>query len=196
MPGPTYQSILLVDVEGSGGRTDPQKVALRGTLYRTLMVAFARSGLLWEHSRREDRGDGVYFLVPPTVAKPALVSTFVPALDGVLDEEGVRPSADRLRLRVALHAGDVSFDRHGSSGTEVDHAFGLVDAEPVRRTLRAADRGRLVLVLSDDFFRATVSQRFPGLDPTTYEPVDLSTKRGPVRAWLSVPGYAKPPVVG
>src|SRR2546430_9149556 len=86
--GPTHQSILIVDVEGSSGRTDPQKVALRGVLYRTLMAAFARSGLLWDSCRYEDRGDGVYFLIPPVVPKARLAGTFVRALDGLLGEGG------------------------------------------------------------------------------------------------------------
>jgi hypothetical protein len=182
--GPTHQSILIVDVEGSSGRTDPQKVALRGVLYRTLMAAFARSGLMWDSCRREDRGDGVYFLIPPVVPKARLAGTLVRALDGVLGESG---AADTPRLRVALHAGDVAVDQHGSSGTEVDLAFGLVDSDPVRRALRAAVHARLVLVLSDDFFRATVGQRFEGLDPEGYEPLDVTTKRGRVRAWLRAP---------
>jgi hypothetical protein len=191
--GPTHQSILIVDVEGSSGRTDPQKVALRGVLYRTLMAAFARAGLMWDSCRYEDRGDGVYFLIPPGVPKARLAGTFVRALEGVLGEGG---AADTPRLRVALHAGDVAVDRHGSSGTEVDHAFGLVDSDAVRRALRAAAHARLVLVLSDDFFRATVGQRFIGLDPARYEPLDVTTKRGRVRAWLRAPEPASRPDVG
>src|SRR5262249_39470212 len=103
---------------------------------------------------------------------------------------------DVPRLRVALHAGDVAVDQHGSSGTEVDLAFGLVDSDAVRRALRADPRARLVLVLSDDFFRATVGQRFTGLDPAGYEPLDLTTNRGRVRAWLRVPEPATIPRPG
>jgi hypothetical protein len=193
--GPTYQSILIVDTEGSGTRTDPEKVVLRRAVYRLLMVAFARSGLAWDQCAREDRGDGVYVLVPPTVPKPALVTAFVEALDGLLEDQAeLGPTGHCPRLRVSLHAGDVSFDANGSSGVEVDHAFALVDAEDVRRTLRLADRGRLVLVLSDAFFEATVRQRYHGLDPATYLGMRLSTKRGKAQAWVRVPGYSQPPV--
>jgi hypothetical protein len=193
--GPMYRSILIVDTESSGARTDPEKVVLRRALYRLLMAAFARSGLAWDHCVREDRGDGVYILVPPAVSKPTLVTAFIEALDGLLcDPTELGPAGHCPRLRVSLHAGDVSFDRNGSSGVEVDHAFALVDADPVRAALRAADQGRLVLVLSAAFFDATVRQRYPGLDPATYRQVTLPTKRGALPAWVRVPGYDQPPV--
>jgi hypothetical protein len=193
--GPTYRSILIVDTEGSGARTDPEKVVLRRALYRLLMVAFARAGLVWDHCVREDRGDGVYVLIPPSVPKPTLVTAFVEALDGLLGEPAeLGPAGHCPRLRVSLHAGDVSFDRNGSSGVEVDHAFAIVDADPVRAALRAAERGRLVLVLSATFFDATVRQRYHGLDPAAYREVMLPTKRGALPAWVRVPGY-DPPLV-
>jgi hypothetical protein len=193
--GPTYRSILIVDTEGSGRRTDPEKVVLRRALYRLLMAAFARAGLPWDDCAREDRGDGVYVLVPPAIPKPTLVTAFVEALDGLLDDPAeLGPAGHCPRLRVSLHAGDVSFDANGSSGVEVDNAFALVDAEEVRVALRRADRGRLVVVLSDVFFEATVRQRYHGLDPATYRGLELATKRGRVRAWVRVPGYDEPPV--
>ena len=39
--GPIHQSMLILDVEGSGSRTDPEKQAVRRTLYQLVMAAFA-----------------------------------------------------------------------------------------------------------------------------------------------------------
>src|SRR5689334_8813417 len=133
--GPIHQSMLIVDVEGSGGRTDPEKTVVRQTLYRLLMVACARSGVFWDDCRPEDRGDGVYLLIPPAVPKPRLVRDLVGSLERLVAVGGPH----RLRLRVALHAGEVTFDDHGSSGSDVDTAFALLDADLVRAALRAAE---------------------------------------------------------
>jgi hypothetical protein len=193
--GPTYHSILVVDVENSSGRSDPEKTALRQTLYQLLMAAFARSGLMWDECRGEDRGDGVYLLIPGTIRKLMLITVLINTLDQLLREQR---ELDRigglLRLRVALHAGEVTIDNHGSSGADSDIAFALVNAGLLRATLRAAKHGRLALILSDAFYLATVRHRYPGLDPRTFTQVILPTKQGPVHAWIQVPGYETPPV--
>jgi class 3 adenylate cyclase len=184
--------MFILDVEGSGSRTDPEKTTLRQTLYRLLMAAFARSGLMWDDCRPEDRGDGVYVLIPPAVPKPILATILVDALERLAREQD-EVRGRRLRLRLALHAGEVTIDDHGSSGSDVDLAFALADAEIVRAALRASDGGHLVVVLSDPFFRATARHRYPGLDPAEFAPVQIPTKQGPVSAWLRTPGPAEPP---
>src|SRR5580658_5052035 len=70
-----HRTIVIVDVEGFGDhhRTDVDQVAVRAVLYCALREAFGRAGISWEDCRHEDRGDGLFVLVPAEVPKGLLV---------------------------------------------------------------------------------------------------------------------------
>src|SRR5712691_1112128 len=76
LPPAVHRSIFVVDVAGFGDRcrTNPDQVATREGLYRTLRRALARSGITWDACYREDRGDGAIVLVPPEVPKHRLAA--------------------------------------------------------------------------------------------------------------------------
>ncbi len=182
---PVYHAILVVDVEDSSGRTDAEKPLMRKALYEALIVAFARAGLSWDACRTEDRGDGVYVLIPPTVPKLLLAGLLVESIDRVLME--YRPDRTTWpRLRLSLHAGEVAFDADGSSGRDVDLAFALSDADQVREVLRANPAARCVLVVSEPF-HAALAQGDAGWSDG-FRPVSVRTKSGPRSGWISLPG--------
>ncbi|MBT8226720.1 MAG: trypsin-like serine protease [Dactylosporangium sp.] len=183
---PVYWSIFVVDVEGSGKRTNPEKLRMRDDLYGALMVAFARAGIPWDDCPAEDRGDGAYVLIPAHVPKPVLAGALVPALDAILAEP--RASGQWPRLRLSLHAGEVTQDQEGSSGRDVDLAFALADAEPVRQALREDLTARLVLVVSETFFSAITHSGHPGLREGDFRPTPISTKQAAEPAWIRGPG--------
>lgn len=186
---PGYQSILIVDVEGSGQRYDGDKPLMRSDLYSALALAFARSGIVWDHCQMEDRGDGVYILVPPTVPKLVLATQLMAEIDRAVAESVA--TGRRVRLRLSLHAGEVSLDAHGSCGRDVDLAFALVDAAPVRQELRSHPSQRCVLVLSDPFHDTLIQyglDRYDHKNSTSggFHAVALPTKQGDRTAWLQV----------
>ena len=110
LPPAVHRTIVAVDVEGFGDwhRTNPHQVAVREGLYRVLLQAFRAATIPWVECHHEDRGDGVLILAPPEVAK----STFVESLPAQLVEElrehnSTRPAPTQIRLRMALHAGEL-----------------------------------------------------------------------------------------
>jgi hypothetical protein len=61
-----HRSIAVVDVEGFGDekRASWQQVAVRDGLYQAMEKAFDHAGIPWAGCDHEDRGDGVFVLVP------------------------------------------------------------------------------------------------------------------------------------
>ena len=139
------RTILLVDVEqfGNDNPTDSNRITVRDGLYQMLAKALHGAGINWDICYHEDRGDGAMILVPVSVAK-ILFSELLP---GQLAEELRRynqqhPEQEQIRLRMALHAGEVFFDNNGITSNDVNTAFRLLNCcsgkrwEPPRASLR------------------------------------------------------------
>ncbi|MEU3626698.1 hypothetical protein BS329_35855 [Amycolatopsis coloradensis] len=108
--------IVVVDVEGFGdrSRTGPDQRAVREGLYKVMEMAFAASGAVWKNCYREDRGDGLFLLAPGGVDKAAFIESVLPALVTRLRiHNATHPDVQRIRLRIALHAGEIYYDEHG-----------------------------------------------------------------------------------
>jgi tetratricopeptide (TPR) repeat protein len=193
-PAPAvHRTIVCADVAGYGDpqRTNRDQVALRDGLYGALRTAFLRSGLRWERCHREDRGDGALILVPPETPKELLAGPFPVELATALDEHnaGVGPEA-RIRLRVAMHAGEMHPDDHGFAGNSINLASRLLDADPPREALKDP-RADLALIVSEWFYEEVVRQD-PDCRPDTYRQVKVEVKQTRATAWLRLPGPAAP----
>jgi hypothetical protein len=105
-----HRTIVVVDVEGFGDRvrTNPHKVAVRDGLYGAMRDAFGQAGIPWDRCGVEDRGDGVFVLVPPEIPKALLAeslpSALVPALQAQRAAPSSRPSAPPAEARLPCPA--------------------------------------------------------------------------------------------
>src|SRR6266702_5055152 len=185
VPAPAaHRAIVCVDVEGFGDlrRTNADQVVVRDGLYGALRGAFARSGVYWQDCYREDRGDGVLVLVPPQVPKTVLVTRVPRELAAALGEHNrARGREARIRLRMAVHAGEVVYDGHGVAAAAVNHAFRLLEARAVKDAL-GGSTGVLAVIVS----RCPVS--FPALFPAS-RAVRPSCARS-AACWIRRPGRA------
>ncbi|MGM1057729.1 RICIN domain-containing protein [Saccharothrix sp. Mg75] len=187
------RTIVLVDVEGFGDRrrTNPSQVAVRAGLYSALRRAFAEAGLPWELCDVEDRGDGAFVLVPRDVPKSLVAERLPAALARALVAHNAgRPARERIRLRLALHAGEVHRDGHGCTSVAVNHAFRLLDARPLKEAL-AGSPGVLALITSDWFYEEVVRQS-DVLDAATFRPVRVVVKETAAGAWVALPDHPFP----
>ncbi len=153
-----HRTIVVVDVEGFGDqrRTNPHQVAVRDGLYRAMRDAFGRAEIPWDDCRHEDRGDGVFILVPAEVPKGLLAEPLPSALVTALRaHNGTHPGPERIRLRMALHAGEVHYDQHGVTAAAVNLAFRLLDAAALKAAL-ASSPGVLAVIASSWFFEEVV----------------------------------------
>ncbi|MBY8882177.1 hypothetical protein [Actinacidiphila acidipaludis] len=190
---PVYRSVLAVDIERSAGRGDPALLAIREVLRTTLRESFARCRIDWDACRVDDLGDGLRVTAPPGVRKAVLVH---PLLDEVAARlrahNRLAGPATAMRVRMALHAGDLWFGPSGEvAGRPLEVLARLLDAPAVRTALAGSAPGTVAaLVLSQHFHEETVAHGYPGTDPEAFREVEVRNKEFTARAWLRL---AAPP---
>ncbi|WP_327308187.1 hypothetical protein OG730_36050 [Streptomyces sp. NBC_01298] len=195
-PKSQHYCILVVDIEKFGKRRNPVQVRLRSALYALVDSAFREAGIDHESGPPPvDRGDGFFWLLPADVDKTDLTGRFVELLHHRLREHAVLSSDEgAMRLRVALHDGDVAADGHGWVGEELNTACRLADIAPLRTALAEGVRSGLALAVSDEWYRRVVRHDDPSVVRESFRRVAFEAKEiQGARAWVRVPGYSVPP---
>ena len=167
-------TIVVVDVEGFGlrSRTNPNKVRVRRGMYRALERAFVAAAIPWAACRHADLGDGVLVLAPARISKTLFVDLLLgPLADELAAHNGAHPSPERIRLRLALHAGEVSYDDHGVTGSSILHAQKLLDAPQLKRAL--AETTALLAVIASDWLFDEVIRHSERSRADAYRPVGV-----------------------
>lgn len=192
---PVNRTVMVVDIESFSSRSDPVQRSLRAAMGEVVREAVLEANLPWTSFTRYDRGDGLLILIDPAVSPVSLAGDLVRTLaSGLTEKAGMYSAEHRMRFRVALHQGVASEDADGWSGEAVNLAARLVDIQPLRDTLAAAERAGLALVVSDAFHATVVRPGHRSLDPSTFLPVPVELKNmGRGTAWIAVPGYPAPP---
>ena len=194
LPSAVHRAVLCVDVEQFGDlrRTHPHQAAVRSGLYAALRAAFARSGVSWQDCYHEDRGDGALILVPPDVPKNALAVGIPRELAAALAEHNqTHDGAARIRLRLALHAGEIHRDDYGVVGTAINVAFRLLEAAPLRQAL--SDSAGVLVVIASQWFFDEVIRHEPASHSARYRRVQVSVKETAGTAWICRPDDPYPP---
>ncbi len=200
-----HRTIVAFDVEGFGARrrTNPNQVAVRDGLYRAVREAFRNAGIPWADGDHEDRGDGMFILIGSEVPKSLFVESLPSALVGALRQHNSgHPEAERIRLRMALHAGEVNYDGHGATAAAINLTFRLLESDAIKQALaRSADV--LAVITSSWFFEEVV--RHSTADAAAYRPVPVAVKETVTTGWVwladhrnwsgpKTPGYIPPTV--
>ena len=164
---------------------------MRRELYRSLCDAFAQSGVSWQDCYHEDRGDGMLVLVPPEVPKQVVVAEVPRNLAASLAEHNQsQPAETRIRLRLAVHAGEIEHDEHGVVGNAINLAFRLLEAKPLKRAL-ASSSGVLAIVASQWFYEEVI-RNTPAAAPASYRRRRLVVKETDTTGWICLPGHLDP----
>ncbi|GAA0238212.1 hypothetical protein GCM10009527_038470 [Actinomadura nitritigenes] len=198
VPFALHRSIVCVDVEKFGVRANWDQLAVRDALFRALETALAESRVPAEHVTCEDRGDGALILVDPAVPKEHLAGPFPARLAACLERHnGTAAPGARFRLRAAVHAGEVHYDRHGVAGSAVSLPFRLLEAGALKEALRGS-AGVLALIASEWFYREVIAQNRT-CEAAAYRRVRVSVKETRTPAWVrslpTGPGAAEAPAV-
>ncbi len=181
-----HRTIVVVDVVGFGDqcRTSAHQVTVRDGMYQVMSEAFDRAGISWDDCDCEDRGDGVLVLVPAEVPKGLLVESLPFALVTALcGHNGAHLGPEQIRLRMALHAGEVRYDQYGVTGMAVNLAFRLLEAAPLRQAL--ASSPGVLAVITSSWFYAEVARQTPVAGE--YHCVDVAVKETTTIAWICLP---------
>ncbi|MEU6080441.1 adenylate/guanylate cyclase [Streptomyces sp. NPDC047108] len=183
MPAPQHVTVLVADVEAFSSRPDTEQMRTREALYEEFRAAFGDE--YWASCWREDRGDGLLVVVPPGIPKAVVLGHFLPRLERALENR--RRGDPLLRIRIAVHAGDVHFDEHGLGGHAVNQTFRLCDSAPLRAAIRTA-RSDTALLVSDAIHDNVVRGGYDSIAAASFHAVDVSVKETRTRAWLHVAG--------
>jgi hypothetical protein len=180
------RSLVAVDIEGYSGRDNLGHLELREALRRVCGEAFHRIQV--SPDAQQDQGDAFLILIRPDVTKARLVDDLVRELVIALRlYNRNRLSEARMRLRVAMHAGEVHLDGTGFGGASIVAVMRLIEADTLRNALKTAPED-LVVIVSELIHQDVVSQRYRGIDPAQYSEVHVSRKEFSQRGWIRVPG--------
>jgi hypothetical protein len=179
---------VAIDVEGYSRRQNEAHLELRDALRTVRDEAFTRIGVTVSAEEIQDQGDAFLMLVEPDVPKPALVEDLIRELRTALRRfNRFRLPDQYMRLRVALHAGEVHLDGTGFGGEAVIAVMRLVEADALRDALKTAPYD-LAVIVSDQLHRDAVMPGYRGIDPAEYRKVAVARKSFREPAWIRVPG--------
>jgi class 3 adenylate cyclase len=186
---PLHVILAVFDIELFGLRSTDDQHWLRERMYEILQTAAERADVPWHLCDRIDRGDGVALLIPASVSKLTIAEGFVrEVVSGLRAHNRRSQGLAQMRMRMSLHAGEVSYDGKTWVGVDLNTACRLVDIHELREVLLAAPAAQLAMCVSDLWYE-TVVRHDPGLvDHRTYTPVVVMVKELDTKAWLHVPG--------
>lgn len=188
-----HKTIIVVDVANF---TDPARTMLhqrvvREGLENVLREAFSEAGVELNACVMEDRGDGKLILMPPGVDNARLADQLPGRLVAWLRRHNAvyRPEA-QVKLRVALHQGEVEQDGQGVLGAAVNLTFSIVDA-PEAKTMLRSTPCVLAMIASDGFYQGVIFHD-PAADPDAYRQISVPGNEYSVVAWLRIPDHPAP----
>ena len=156
----------------------------RDALHGVLAAAFDDAGIPWDTCLREDRGDGILAVTPTRTTAAGVGGKLLDRIQyGVRQyNRGARHSA-RLRLRVALHTGEVHRDEYGAAGPAVEHVLHLLDAQILRDGLTTTETD-LDLIVSDPFYKDVTRHRAAHGTPKTFHQVTVEPPEPRSPYWM------------
>jgi hypothetical protein len=188
--GPTeHRTIVVVDVADftNPARKVTDMNAIHEGLYDVLKAAFAESGVDFGSCTHEDRGDGTLVLVPPDVPKSQLADRLPDRLVAAVRRyNSTRTDNARLKLRVALHAGDIRRNSNGWVGRHVNDTFRILEAPEAKAAL-ANSECVVALIVSDQFYTDVIADD-EGSVPDAYQQITVRAKKFVGDAWLRLAG--------
>lgn len=194
---PANRRFVVTDIENWSGRSLQLQRNLRRRMTQMVQEGLDLIGLADQRRTApysQERGDGLLLAFDSSVSLLDLTDTFVDRLAALLRQDRREASAEaRLRLRVAIHDGDVAFDGDVPIGQPVIEACQLVDADPLRQMLAEAQDADLAVIVSERVYRAVVADDLGRVPSSAYQQVEISLKNVRAQAWMHIPGTSRPP---
>ena len=186
-----HKTIMAVDIAGYNDpkRTTAHRLVVHEGFWKLLRTAFAEVGVPWDTLFMENTGDGVMIHLPAEVAKADLVALLPDRMLAELRRyNAVHADEANVRLRVALHAGEVYQGSHGTVSDANSYAFRLLDAAEVKAALKES-KATMALVVSNTFYQDVV-RADPAADAPSYRRIAIENKETRTEAWLRLLGAA------
>ena len=181
-------TVIRTDVAGfsAAGRNDDDRRFVRAELLTMTRQAL---GPLWQACWREDRGDGLLIVVPPSIPTAEVLERLITALPpGLSAHNRIHSAPAQIRLRVAMAVGPVEKDGPGVNGKAIIVASRLVEAPAFKRA--AVGQGAdFAIIVSPFVYHAHVE---PRSGPAGYAKVPVRVKETRESAWMQLIGAGQP----
>jgi hypothetical protein len=186
---PIHRTLAAVDMENYGRLNwrDPTRLRLWCDLGHRCDGVLAQASVDPEKYHRRSTGDGYLYSIDANVPRDVVLDRLVNGLWRQLNTLNCHKQVeDQVRVRVALHVGEVLADPVPLVGYATMLTCRLLDSEVLRACLRATSQP-LVAIASQVLYDSIIWQRYNGIDPDEWHPVIVPTKEGPIPAWVHVP---------
>lgn len=183
--------LLLVDAKGYGDGDPILHREFQQTIPAVVRAAADAAGLRYPAWQVQAQGDALFAVLPAKSSEPALVDTFVRALEAGLRNYNQHRLPDKwLRLRATIHYGPASRGSLGFVGPGPVELARLNDSAALRAALRDTPRACLALGLSEPLYADVVRCGYTTLRPEWFHeaPVAEKTYRGTVWIWVPTVG--------
>ncbi|MFC9426331.1 hypothetical protein [Streptomyces sp. NPDC056987] len=182
------RTILLLDIEKFSDRDDVEQTYLRRMLYDITDRVLDAAGIDEPRRRRDDRGDAVTEVIDANASVARLLRSLLTELPMHLKATNrMASSSAQIRLRTVLATGYVALDAHNVwVGSDLNHAYRLLDANVLREALRERSDD-FVLCVSEQVHAGIVRHDHAGIPAADFHPVTVDSKNGPLPAWLHGP---------
>ncbi len=178
-------TITAVDIEGFGRhtRTNTNQVRVRRGLYRAIQSSFDAASIPWASCRCEDRGDGALVLAPAEVRKTLFTERLPEELvDALAQHNRSHPVEEQIRLRLAVHAGEITYDDHGVTAASITHTFRLLEAPRFKTTV--AHSSCVLAIIGSTWFYDEVIRHSEPSQPHAYASTNIRNKETTTRGWI------------
>lgn len=182
--GARHGIMLVVDIAGFGATEHPD--VMRRRLYEILARVLREPDPPWESF---DTGDGVCAFLPvrTDILLPLTLLTRLRAeFDGPHRHGG-------LRLRIALHRGDLVREEGRWLGRDLTVLMRLADSPALRSALRSSLDAPFAVMMSDDMYRH--AYHAPTEMRAAFRAVHVTTEEQVLKGWVWVAGHEQPPGV-
>lgn len=181
---------MAADVESYSSRHTPSQANVQADLVRVLEEAAALSGLNRTAWSRQPQGDQELAVLPLDTPETVVLGTFVRHLTHLLGERNAnRAESDRMRLRLAIDFGVAPAAALGYSGPTAVAVARYLNADQLKRVLKAIDTTNLAVIVSDRLYQDVVRSCDEGLDPEQYVRVHVEQKEFSGYGWIHVPEH-------
>lgn len=184
-----HRLCVAVDLAGFAARPPHAQALMQRRLRAILRRVWRRCGV---RPRSVWQGDGEVALAPRGADESEIVSAFLREMRVALrranrDLAG-SPYVERMRLRVAMHAGTGATSGAGLVGAGVVRACRLLDASALRSALAADPTTDIAMVVSQSLYEDVICAEMHELTGTDFRPVRIvnEQKAFAADAWLHV----------